>query len=229
MIRQIFSENGICLSDEQVEKFLTYEKLLTEYNKKFNLTSITDSYGIYVKHFLDSVKGANLFNNGDKIIEIGSGGGFPSVPLKIFNPELNFTLIEATGKKCVFLNEVKRVLGFDKFEIINARCEDLAKKQGFRENFDKVTARAVAPMSALCEYCLPFLKTGGEFIAYKSGEQQELSEAERAGKILGGTIKKIIPYSLPQDINRAFIIIEKIFPTDKKYPRGQGKERSKPL
>lgn len=227
MLREIFVENKIELTLTQIEKFERYEKLMLEYNDKFNITGITDEKGVTVKHFLDSLQGVSFFKSGEKIIEIGSGGGFPSVPLKIFNENLDFTLVEATGKKCTFLNVVKKELGFENFEVINARCEDLAKKENFREKFDKVTARAVAPMSSLCEYCLPFLKVGGEFIAYKTAE--ELKEAERVGKILGARVKSVEKYSLPENGERALIIMEKNYQTDKKYPRGQGKERSKPL
>lgn len=227
MLKEIFVENKIELNLTQIEKFEKYEKLMLEYNDKFNITGITDEKGITVKHFLDSLQGANFFKSGEKIIEIGSGGGFPSVPLKIFNEELDFTLVEATGKKCAFLNVVKNELGFENFEVINARCEDLAKKENFREKFDKVTARAVAPMSSLEEYCIPFLKTGGEFIAYKTAE--EIKEAERVGKILGAEVKNVVNYTLPENGERALIVMKKIFSTDKRYPRGQGKERSKPL
>lgn len=229
MLNEILLKNGIELSSSQIEKFEKYQKLILEYNARFNITGITDDEGITVKHFLDSLKGAKRFNKGEKIIEIGSGGGFPSVPLKIFNEDLDFTLVEATGKKCTFLNVVKSELNFENFKVLNARCEDLSKKEEYREKFDIVTARAVAPMSSLCEYCLPFLKVGGKFVAYKTGEESEIKDAERVGKILGARVKSVETYTLPENGERALIIMEKICQTDKKYPRGQGKERSKPL
>ena len=229
MIKDIFSNSGIKLNSEQEKDLLKFENLLVEYNKMFNLTSITDSYNIYVKHFLDSIYGVNEFSEGKKIIEIGSGGGFPSVPLKLYNKNLDFTLIEATAKKCRFLNVVKEEFNLTDFEVVCDRCEILAKKEQYREKFDIVTARAVARINTLLEYCIPFLKVGGKFVAFKTEDNGELSEAERVSQLLGATLEKTIPYSLPEDNKRVLMIFKKIDKTPLKYPRGQGKERSKPL
>lgn len=229
MLKTLFKNYSFDFSDEQIEDYLTYENLLKEYNGKFNLTSITDSYEIYCKHFLDSVMGLRFFEEGKKILEIGSGGGFPSVPLKIANRNLDFTLIEATGKKCTFLNEVKKRLKFDNFNVYNARCEELAKKEDFREKFDLVTARAVAPIGSLMEFAIPFLKVGGIFVAYKTGTSEELLKTQKVGKILGATLLETIPYSLPLQQKRAFLIIKKTEKTNPKYPRLYSKIKAKPL
>ena len=229
MLKDIFLNNGLQLNIEQEKDLLKFESLLIEYNKMFNLTSITDSEQIYIKHFLDSIMGANYFTEGSKIIEIGSGGGFPSVPLKLYNKNLDFTLVEATAKKCRFLKVVKEEFKLDNFNVVCDRCEQLAKKENFREKFDIVTARAVARINTLLEYCIPFLKVGGRFIAFKTEDSEELSDAERVSRLLGATLEKTIPYSLPNDNKRVLMIFKKIEKTSPKYPRGQGKERSKPL
>ena len=226
-LREVFLTNNVNLTTEQEKNLKEFEILLKEGNARFNLTSILESYDIYCKHFLDSIIGYPYFGKG-KILEIGSGGGFPSVPLKIYDKNLDFTLVESTNKKCNFLREVKNHFNFSNFEIICSRCEDLAKKDNFRESYDFVTARAVASMSTLLEYTIPFLKIGGKFIAYKTNDAKELSDAERVGSILGATLRETISYSLPQG-ERTIIIMEKISKTPTKYPRGQGKERSKPL
>ena len=223
-------DNIIKLNTEQYQKLDAFKKLLSEYNNAFNLTSITDSNETDIKHFYDSLAGAEFFPEGAKVIEIGSGGGFPSIPLKIARDDLDFTLTEATGKKCGFLETVIKELGLKKIRVINERAENLAKKEDFREKFDCVTARAVAKLNTLSEYCIPFIKTGGLFIAYKGEAQTEIKEASNALKILGGKLKEVYNYNLPEDMGvRSLIITEKISSTDKKYPRGQGKERSKPL
>ncbi len=229
MLKQIFLQNNIELNSEQEKDLLKFETLLCNYNKMFNLTSITESEQIYIKHFLDSIVGAKYFKENKKIIEIGSGGGFPSVPLKLYNKNFDFTLVESTAKKCKFLNVVKENFSLDKFNVICDRCENLAKKPEFRERFDFVTARAVARINTLLEYCIPFLKVGGKFIAFKTEDVEELSDAERVGQILGATLTETISYTLPADNKRVLMIFEKIKPTPIKYPRGQGKERSKPL
>ena len=212
------------------EKIEAFKNLLVEKNKEFNLTSITDNKEIYIKHFYDSLSGEKFISSGAKVVEIGSGGGFPSVPLKILRDDIDFTLIESVGKKCNFLNLVKNTFNFENFEVKNARCEDLAKDNIYRENFDFSIARAVANLSTLCEYMLPFVKVGGKMIAYKSVNDEEIENAKNAIDILGGKISEIIKYSLPENMGeRYLVIIEKIKNTPQKYPRGKGKERSKPL
>jgi len=229
MLKNLFLNEKIILNDKQEQDLLKFKDLLLEYNKMFNLTSILEEEKIFIKHFLDSIYGAKYFSKG-KIIEIGSGGGFPSVPLKIFNRDLDFTLVESVGKKCKFLNVVKQSFNFENFEVINDRCEVLAQKSEYRENFDFVTARAVAKINTLLEYTLPFLKVGGKFVAFKTSDNEELLLAKKVAPLLGGTLEETISYSLPnEEGERVIMIFSKVSSTPKKYPRGQGKERSKPL
>lgn len=216
----------IDLSDERFEKF---KDLLLECNERFNLTSITDRDGIYCKHFYDSVAPEKYFKEGAKVIEVGSGGGFPSIPLKIYRGDLSFTLVESTGKKCSFLNSVIEKLGLDDMTVLNVRAEEAAKNPALREKFDVAEARAVASLNTLSEYCLPFVKPGGYFIAYKGLADEELKTAENAVKILGGEVEKTDKYTLPDGSRRTVILIKKIKPTPQKFPRGQGLERKAPL
>lgn len=212
------------------EKFGVFKNMLLESNKKYNLTAVTDEKGVFYKHFLDSIAGESAFGRGARVAEIGSGGGFPSIPLKIVRDDLKFTLIESTGKKCAFLREVVEKLGMIDVDVVNIRAEDGAKDCGYREKFDAVCARAVARLNTLCEYCLPYVRVGGVFIAYKGDAEEELKEAENAVKILGGRVKEIIRYSLPEDYgNRTVVVIEKVRRTPAQYPRGQGRERRSPI
>lgn len=211
------------------ERFEEFRKILLEYNNKFNLTSITEEKDVKVKHFLDSIAGEAYFPLGAKVVEIGSGGGFPSVPLKIVRDDLNFLLIESTAKKCSYLQAVVDKLAFCGVDIKNCRAEDAAKDNFLRESFDVAEARAVARLNVLCEYCLPFVKTGGRFIAYKGECEEELLQAANAVRILGGEIENVEKYSLTDGEKRTLIIIKKVRPTPAKYPRGQGKERKCPL
>lgn len=213
---------------EYSEQFLQFKNLLQEYNKMFNLTAVCDDEGIYYKHFLDSIAGEEFFEKGASVAEIGSGGGFPSLPLKIIRDDLKFTLIESTGKKCVFLQKVIDSLQLKGVEIKNIRAEDGARS-GLREKFDVCCARAVAPMNTLCEYCLPYVRVGGKFIAYKGDCGEELKAAGNAVKILGGSVENIVNYDLENCGKRTIVIIKKVCTTPNKYPRGQGKERKQPL
>ena len=161
---------------------------------------------------------------------MGSGGGFPSVPLKIARDDLDFTLIEATGKKCSYLKTIGKELGFENFEVLNGRAEELGKKEEYREKFDIVTARAVAGLNVLCEYCLPFVKIGGIFVAYKGEAEEEIKEAENAIKVLGGKIETVKDFILSKKSGRRnIIVIKKVSKTPSLYPRGNGKERKNPL
>lgn len=212
------------------DKFEKFKALLSEYNEKCNLTSLTDEKEIFYKHFYDSCAGESLFSEGARVIEIGSGGGFPSVPLMIVREDLKFTLIESTGKKCAFLKDAVDKLGLNCEQVLNVRAEDGAHSENLREKFDFACARAVARLNTLCEYCLPFVKVGGSFISYKGTAGEEIKEAENAIKILGGKTEKIINYELPENMGkRTLIVIKKVCATDKKYPRGNGKERKNPL
>jgi len=225
-----FDNFNINITTLQEEKLQEFKKLLINYNNLFNITSIIEDKDINYKHFFDSIAGESFFKANAKVIEIGSGGGFPSIPLKIIREDLNFTLTESTGKKCEFLKIVIKELDLKNMQVINDRAENLAKNELHREKYDIVTARAVAKLNTLCEYCLPFVKVGGQFIAYKGEVVEEIKDSERAIIILGGKLQKVFDYELPENYGkRNLVIINKIKNTDKIYPRGQGKERSKPL
>ncbi len=218
------------IKGEFAEKFAYFRALLLEYNEKYNLTTILEEKDMYYKHFLDSVLGERFFEKNARVIEIGSGAGFPSIPLKIIRNDLSFDLMESVGKKCEFLRVVVDKLSLQNVNIYNIRAEDAAKDIKFREKYDHATARAVARMNTLSEYCLPFVKVGGTFIAYKSGDISEITEAESAYKVLGGKLQNCEKYALPFDYGeRTLAIVEKKKQTPPKYPRGQGKERKNPL
>lgn len=212
------------------DKFTLFSSMMKEYNKVCNITSICDDKGILYKHFFDSAAGEFLFGEGANVVEIGSGGGFPSIPLKIVRDDLKFTLIESTAKKCRFLESVVDSLSLNCVQVLNIRAEEGAHDKNLREKFDFAVARAVAQLNTLCEYCLPFVAVGGKFIAYKGDNAEEIKDAENAIATLGGQIEEIIDYSLPEDFGRRkLIVIKKIKSTPPGYPRGQGKERKKPL
>lgn len=229
-MKEIIEKYEKAVFEEKREIFEKFRALLLEYNEKYNLTSILEEEEVYYKHFLDSALGAEYFDENARVAEIGSGAGFPSIVLKILRPDLTFDLFESVGKKCEFLKAVVDNLGLSDVHIYNLRAEDCGKDKKFREKYDIVTARAVARMNTLCEYCLPFVKVGGKFIAYKGGNDEEIDEAESAWKILGGRKKEVIKYALPKDYGeRTLAVIEKIKNTPPRYPRGQGKERKNPL
>ena len=226
-MKKYFLEYGKELSDKQLESFEKYYDLLVFYNSKFNLTAITEREEVIKKHFIDSVLGVdNLVGN--KLIDIGSGGGFPAIPIKIMKNDLSVTLLEATGKKCEFLKTVIKELNLENIEVINNRAEILAKDPLYRESFDLCSARAVARLNTLLEYCMPFVKVGGKFVSYKGDSTDEVLEAQNAVKILGGKVIEVKNYLL-DGAKRSLIVIKKEKPTDKKYPRGNGKERKNPL
>ncbi len=226
-IENIYEEEIVNKHYAEFEKF---RELILEYNQKYNLTTILEEKDMYYKHFLDSAAGADLFKENARVAEIGSGAGFPSIALKIIRPDLQFDLFESVGKKCEFLNAVVDNFGFKGMHIYNLRAEEAAKSEKFRERYDHATARAVARMNTLTEYCLPFVKVGGSFIAYKSGDVTEIDEAVSAYKVLGGKKSDVIKYALPENYgDRVLAVIEKTKPTPLKYPRGQGKERKQPL
>ena len=218
-------ENNIT---EKAEKFAVFSRLLAEYNQKFNLTSITDPEAVRVKHFFDSLAGESYVPAGARAVEVGSGAGFPSIPLMIAREDLTFTLIESTGKKCNFLRTVKAELGLNA-EIVCGRAEEIARDMKYREAFGAAVARAVAPLNTLSEYCLPLVKKGGVMIAYKT-DGGEMAGAQRAISLLGGGNARAASYELPHGMgSRALILIDKVKATPPAYPRGHGKERSDPL
>ena len=173
------------IEEEYKERFEQFKNILLDYNNKFNLTAITDEKGIYIKHFCDSVMGESFFPLKADVVEIGSGGGFPSVPLKLVRDDLKFTLVESTGKKCSYLRDVVDKLNLNCVQVINVRAEDAGKDKNYREKFDVAVARAVARLNTLSEYCLPLVKVGGRFIAYKGDCSEEIKEPLNAVKTLG--------------------------------------------
>lgn len=212
----------------KAEKFAKFcEYLLTE-NKKFNITAITDPDEVYLRHFLDSLCGKPFFKSGSRVLEIGSGGGFPSVPLKIEDESLDFTLVEASAKKCAFLKSVKELLGFSSFRVENSRAEDFAKTH--EEEFDFVTARAVANSPVLCELTLPCLKIGGKGVFYKNFSETEISDAGRVAKKLNCELSEVYRYELPGvSGERCVIVVEKKSGCPDGYPRPYNKILKKPL
>ncbi len=221
-------EQEIC--GEKAEKLEVFRALLLEYNQRYNLTAITEEKEVTYKHFLDSALGVDLFEKNAVVAEIGSGAGFPSMVLKILRPDLSFDLFESVGKKCEFLKVAVEKLDLQNVHIYNIRAEDGARDEKFREKYDFVTARAVARMNTLSEYCLPFVKAGGKFIAYKGGDKTEIEEAKTAYKALGGELERVYEYALPEGFgDRALAVVKKVKSTPTKYPRGQGKERKSPL
>jgi 16S rRNA (guanine527-N7)-methyltransferase len=226
-MKEIFLSYGIDLTEKQLKSFEKYYELLIYYNEKFNITAITEREEVIKKHFVDSVLGVDKIC-GKTHIDIGSGGGFPAIPIKIMKEDINLTLLEATGKKCEFLKTVVKELGLENVTVVNDRAETLAKNPSFRESFDVCTARAVARLNTLCEYCMPFVKVNGVFVSYKGDALEEVKEANSAISILGGKLEQVKEYEL-DGAKRALITIKKIKNTPIKYPRGNGKERKNPL
>ncbi len=224
---------GIELSQWQIEKFILYKELLLEWNKKINITSITDEVEVDIKHFIDSITPmtTNLLEDGIRVIDIGTGGGFPGIPLKILNEDMELVLLDSLNKRIKFLDEVIDKLDLKGTQTIHGRAEELGREEIHREKYDIAISRAVASLNTLSEYCLPFVKVGSYFIAMKGSDiDEELLEAKEAIKILGGRVKDKKFIKLPlSDITHSLIIIEKIKRTPTKYPRGGGKPKKKPL
>lgn len=226
-------EWNIELSDTQVQQFIQYYKILIEKNKVMNLTGITEWEEVVQKHFIDSlalVKAVDLSKE-LKILDMGTGAGFPGIPLKIAFPNLEIVLLDSLNKRIKFLQEVIDNLGLKKIEAYHGRAEEFAKKEKFREQFDYVVSRAVANLATLSEYCIPYVKMNGKFIPYKSGEiTEELEQSKKAIQILGGKLLEVKEFLLPDsDIGRSLVIIEKVQSTKKKYPRMGGKPSKEPL
>lgn len=227
------SDLGISLSDKQIEQFLNYYELLVEWNSFMNLTAITDFDEVILKHFVDSISLCKYisFQHGDTLIDIGTGAGFPGIPIKILCPDCKITLLDSLNKRINFLNTVIEQLHLTDIITIHGRAEDIAKTKEHRENYNYAISRAVANLSTLSELCIPFVKQNGYFISYKSEKgNEELLEAKNAIEILGGSVDKQISYQLPDsDLSRNLILIRKRNITPKKYPRKAGIPSKEPL
>ncbi len=222
---------GLEFTDEQFEQFNKFYELLIEKNKVMNLTGITEYDEVVEKHFIDSLAISSFVDLRGKVIDIGTGAGFPGIPLKIAYPDVEFVLLDSLNKRIKFLDEVIEELELKKIRTIHGRAEDFAQNKEYREEFDCCVSRAVANLSTLSEYCLPFVKIGGEFISYKSGEiEEELEKSQRAIKILGGELRDVEKFELPNSSGgRSFVSIHKVKKTERKYPRKAGLPAKEPI
>ncbi|MDY4835273.1 MAG: 16S rRNA (guanine(527)-N(7))-methyltransferase RsmG [Frisingicoccus sp.] len=224
---------NIHLNEKQVYQFMKYYEMLIETNKVMNLTAITDFDEVIDKHFVDSlalIQAIDL-NKELKVIDVGTGAGFPGIPLKIAFPELDILLLDSLNKRIHFLDQVISELGLENIQTLHGRAEDFGKNPLYREKFDLCVSRAVANLSTLSEYCVPFVQVDGYFISYKSGKvQEELDASRHAVDILGGKVEKCLNYALADtDMERSLVVIHKLKPTKKAYPRKAGKPSKEPL
>lgn len=222
---------GVRFCVEQLEQFFVYMNLLIEWNEKMNLTAIVEPEEIILKHFIDSITILKDLKDGETIVDVGTGAGFPGVPLSIMNPTLKITLVDSLNKRLIFLQEVINKLNLKNVETIHARAEEFGQNKKYRESFDIATSRAVANLSTLSEYLIPLVKLGGKVVSMKASDaQEEINEAKKAIEILGGRIEKIEEFDLPQsDIGRTIIIIKKQKNTPTKYPRKAGMPSKEPI
>lgn len=225
----LFVENGLEYSKELHEKLEIYADFLVEYNEKVNLTAITEPKEIWLKHFIDSILFAKyvMIPENASMIDVGTGAGFPSVPLKLYRNDIKLTLLDSLNKRITFLNELSTKLGIT-VETYHSRAEEAAKKEALREQYDIATARAVAAMPVLCEYCMGFVKKGGKFVAMK-GVSEEISQFKKVVSTMGGGNVEEIDYKLGGTDGRKIFVIEKISHTPSKYPRNSGQIKNKPL
>ena len=226
------------LSAESIKAFQIYAAMLRKWNEKMNLTNITDDQGIAIRHFIDSLTLVAHIEEEERkqgrrdlsLIDVGTGAGFPGIPLKVTMPELDVTLLDSLKKRISFLDAVCEQLELQKIKTVHARAEEGAKSKQYREKFDISTARAVAALPTLCEYCLPYVKVGGIFLAMKGHAEEETEAAMKAIVTLGGTLEKVHNFTLPgTDMQRSIVVIRKIRPTPAKYPRSQGKPEKEPI
>ena len=229
------SKHNFELTDKQKQQFKLYFKMLIEVNEHVNLTRITEEDEVYLKHFYDSITplftfGA-VFKDGATLCDVGAGAGFPSIPLKILKPGLKVTIVDSLQKRLNFLKDLIRELGLTDVELVHGRAEDVGQNKLYRERFDIVTARAVARMSVLSEYCLPLVKKGGYFVALKGPKaEDELDDGKKALEVLGGKLIKDEELTLPaSEEERTLVLVQKVKSTPKKYPRQAGTPRRKPI
>ena len=222
---------GVRFSVEQIEQFYKYMNLLIEWNEKMNLTAITEPKEIILKHFIDSLTILKYIDDNSKLVDVGTGAGFPGVPLSIMNPTLKITLVDSLNKRLIFLQEVVKELNLKNIEIVHARAEEFGQNKNYREKFDIATSRAVANLATLSEYLVPLVKIGGKIISMKaSNAKEEINDAQKAIEVLGGKIEKIEEFNLPEsDIGRTIIIIDKNKCTPAIYPRKAGTPAKEPI
>ena len=222
---------GVRFSVEQIEQFYKYMNLLIEWNEKMNLTAITEPKEIILKHFIDSITILKYIDDNSKLVDVGTGAGFPGVPLSIMNPTLKITLVDSLNKRLIFLQEVVKELNLKNIEIVHARAEEFGQNKNCREKFDIATSRAVANLATLSEYLVPLVKIDGKIISMKaSNAKEEINDAKKAIEVLGGKIEKIEEFDLPEsDIGRTIIVIDKNKCTPAKYPRKAGTPAKEPI
>lgn len=232
-VRTAAADFGMPLAETQMEQLAVYYNLLIEWNEKMNLTAITEPHEVAVKHIVDSLSAfdASLFTDGARVIDVGTGAGFPGVVLKIYYPSMELVLLDSLQKRVKFLETVVGALGLSGVECVHGRAEEAARQKQYRERFDLALSRAVARLSVLAEYTLPFVRVGGSLLALKGAKYaEEMEEAAQAAKILGGGVPMAKPVKLPGlDDGRAIVRIEKERPTPKVYPRKSGTPEKKPL
>ncbi|GAM13293.1 16S rRNA (guanine(527)-N(7))-methyltransferase RsmG [Mesobacillus selenatarsenatis] len=231
--KALLAEKGIELSQKQMEQYETYYKMLVEWNEKMNLTAITEKPEVYLKHFYDSVSAAFYFdfNKPLNLCDVGAGAGFPSIPIKIAFPEIKVTIVDSLNKRITFLEQLSKELGLEGTTFIHDRAETFGQNPAHREKYEVVMARAVARMSVLSELCLPLVKVGGTFIAMKGNQAgEELQVGEKAISVLGGKLESSHAFTLPvEESERNILIINKLKPTPKKYPRKPGTPNKTPI
>lgn len=228
-LKKLFNKYNISLSDKQEKMFEKYFNFLIKTNEKLNLTAITEEKDAEIKHFLDSVLPYSEFSKNATVIDIGSGAGFPGIPLKIIRPDLKIVLVDSLNKRVNFLNETINLLEMKDIIAVHSRAEDFARLN--REKFDYAVARAVAPLNTLVEYLLPLIKLDGCAVIYKSAKlDEEIVEAEKAIKILGGKIEKVLEYDCSEEnMERKILFLKKVKPTPNKYPRDKNKPKTNPI
>lgn len=226
-------EKGIELSTAQMNQFKIYFETLVEWNEKMNLTAITDLESVYLKHFYDSISAAFYvdFNNVTTLCDVGAGAGFPSIPIKICYPHLEITIVDSLNKRIQFLNHLSTELGLKNMHFVHSRAEDFGRNPQYREQFDLVTARAVARMSVLAELCVPLVKEGGKFVAMKAASgEDELKDAKKALTTLGVKLRQEFRFLLPvEESDRVIFAFDKVKATPKKYPRKPGVPNKSPI
>lgn len=230
---QALKEQGIELSEKQIQQFRRYFEILVEWNEKMNLTAITDEPSVYLKHFYDSISASFHFDftKVTTVCDVGAGAGFPSLPIKICYPDLHITIVDSLNKRIQFLNHLSDEIGLDHVEFVHARAEEFGQNPQYREKFELVTARAVARLSVLSELCLPLVKEGGQFLALKAASgDDELKDAKKAITVLGGKLVHHVAFELPiEESERTIYVFDKVKATPKKYPRKPGTPNKSPI